>query len=283
MIGVVGDLVEDIVVELGGPVNLASDTDAVVSRRRGGSAANVAVAAAAVGARARFIGSIGDDPLGDALALRLREAGVEVRGRRSGRTGTIIVLVDDGGERTMLSDRGSSSELAEPDPSWLDGLLALHVPFYSLAVEPMATTCRTLIAWARTRDILVSLDVSSTAVVEGFGIDRFRRRITDLAADIVFANEAEADLVGIEAMVESVSAPSGQVVVHDAAMASVHRSTGTAEVAGHDLGPVLDSTGAGDAFAGGFLSAIVAGADSVSAASRGHDAARDHLLRVHSS
>jgi sugar/nucleoside kinase (ribokinase family) len=279
VIGAVGDLVEDVIVQLGGPVNLASDTDAVVSHRRGGSAANVAVAAASIDGRARFIGAIGDDPLGDDLAARLDAVGVEVGGRRAGRTGTIVVLVDEHGERTMLSDRGSSADLIEPDRAWLQGLDALHVPFYSLAVEPIATTCHTLIGWARAAGRIVSLDVSSTAVVEAFGLASFHELIGGLGPDLVFANEDEADLIGIDETIAALTSPTARLVVHGPAVATVIGPNESIEVPAHDVGAVADSTGAGDAFAGGFLSAWVAGADSVAAAQRGHDAARDHLLR----
>lgn len=277
MIGTVGDLVEDVVVTLGGSVNLASDTDAIVSRRRGGSASNVAFIAAGIDGRARFIGSVGDDRLGDDLIDRLRAAGVEVRGLRAGRTGTIVVLVDVEGERTMLSDRGSSADLVDPDPAWLDDLDALHVPFYSLAVEPIGTTCHTLIGWAHARGILVSLDVSSTAVVEGYGLVAFARLLSELAPDVVFANRAEAELVGIDPTVAALAPRSGRFVVHGPSAATVVTSAGSIEVPAHDLGAVADTTAAGDAFAAGFLSATIAGADSAAAAQRAHDAARDHL------
>ena len=122
MIGTVGDLVEDIVVRLGGTVNVDSDTESVVTRRRGGSAANVAAAVMRCGSAARFIGQVGDDAPGAALIDALRAAGVDVVARRRGRTGTIVVLVDQNGERTMLTDRGDSAGLDQPDPAWLDGL-----------------------------------------------------------------------------------------------------------------------------------------------------------------
>lgn len=276
MIGAIGDLVEDVIVTLAGPVNLASDTGAVVSRRRGGSASNVAIAAAGIGGRARFIGSVGDDPLGDDLLGRLEDGGVDFRGRRGGRTGTIVVLVDDHGERTMLSDRGSSADLVDPEPAWIDGLDALHVPFYSLAVEPIGETCRSLIGWARTRRILVSVDVSSTAVVEAFGVATLHRLLQELAPDIVFANRAEVELIGIDETLAALGAR-GRLVVHGPSAANVVTSAGSIEIPAHDLGSVTNTTGAGDAFAAGFLCAAVSGADSADAARRGHDAARDHL------
>ena len=71
MLGTLGDLVEDIVVRLGGPVNLASDTAAVVVRRRGGSAANMAVSAVRAGSAARFIGQVGEGANGDVLIASL--------------------------------------------------------------------------------------------------------------------------------------------------------------------------------------------------------------------
>src|ERR1700712_3119850 len=114
MIGTVGDLVEDIVVRLGVPVNEASDTAAQVVRRRGGSAANMAVSVARAGHPARFIGQVGDDAVGASLLDELRADGVDVVARRAGVTGTIVVLLDHLGERTMLTDRGACTSLDHP-------------------------------------------------------------------------------------------------------------------------------------------------------------------------
>src|SRR5690606_4920446 len=123
---------EDIAVRLAGPINVASDTRATIRRRRGGSAANAAVAVVRAGGAARFIGQVGDDPIGTALLATLEADGVDLAVRRAGHTGTIVVLLDHRGERTMLTDRGASPDLADPDPAWLDGLSVLHVPVYSL-------------------------------------------------------------------------------------------------------------------------------------------------------
>ena len=169
MIGTVGDLVEDIAVRLDGPVNLASDTAAVIRRRRGGSAANMAVSVARHGGAARFIGQVGDDAIGTVLVDALRAEGVDVVVRRGGRTGTIVVLVDALGERTMLTDRGACAALADPDPSWLDGVQALHVPMYSFTGGALAATAATLVGWARDRSILVSVDLSSAALIDSMG------------------------------------------------------------------------------------------------------------------
>ena len=169
MLGSVGDLVEDVVVRLREQVNVASDTQATVIRRRGGSAANVIAAACRAGVPARFIGQVGDDATGRGLTEALLADGADVVVRRAGRTGTIIVLVDTAGERTMLSDRAACTELTDPDPAWLDGLHTLHIPYYSLAVEPLAAASATLAQWAVARGIRVSIDTSSAAVLQHVG------------------------------------------------------------------------------------------------------------------
>ena len=78
VLATVGDLVDDIVVRLGGPINVASDTEAVIERRRGGSAANVAAVAARISGRSRFLGQVGDDARGAALLAELAAEGVDV-------------------------------------------------------------------------------------------------------------------------------------------------------------------------------------------------------------
>ena len=102
---------------LDGPVNVASDTHAHISRRRGGSAANVAARAAALGNRSRFLGQVGTDAIGTALLAELADDGVDISVvRRNGSTGTIVALVDHLGERSMLTDRRACVDLSEPDP-----------------------------------------------------------------------------------------------------------------------------------------------------------------------
>ena len=253
MLVTLGDLVEDVIVRLDGPVNIASDTPATIAHRRGGSAANTAVAATREGAAARFLGQVGTDAIGGALLEEMAQLGVDVSMvRRSGSTGTIVALVDDRGERSMLTDRRTCTHLTDPDPRWLDGVEVLHVPFYSLAVGTIAPTARTVIGWAHERDIAVSIDLSSTSVMEAFGIDDVRRSMIELAPSIVFANRDET------AAFDARSTPVGTLLVEkrgpDAAV--LHRSHGSAvEVPAIAVADVDDTTGAGDAFAAGFLTA----------------------------
>lgn len=275
VLGALGDLVEDIRVLVSGPINVATDTEAHIVRTRGGSAANVAAAAAAIEGRARFIGQVGSDPIGDAMAATLADAGVDVAGRRGGRTGTIVVLVGPDGERTMLTDRGSSHELTDPLAVWLDGIHTLHVPAYSLAVEPMAHTAAALVAAAHHHAITVSVDLSSTAVLADYGVDAFAALIAHLAPTVVLANRDEAALMAryLDGWVEA----GATVVLHGAGDATAHAGSETATAAAEPLARVTDSTGAGDAFAAGYLCARATGAGLAECLAEGHRAARSHL------
>ncbi len=271
MLGAIGDLLEDVVVRLHDRVNVASDTDATVVRRRGGSAANVVEAAMRAGGRARFIGQVGDDGVGRWMTEQLVDLGAEVVGHRSGRTGTIIVLLAADGERTMLADRASAMELSDPDPTWLDGLRTLHIPFYSLAVEPLGATTRTLAQWAHERGIRVSVDASSASVLQHHDLDRAAADIWALQPDVILANELEAQVLG-----DRLRGPAHDgtllVVKQGAAPAIVTRADiGTVEVPSIEVPDVTDTTGAGDAFAAGLLPALADGADPVTAVRRGHE------------
>ena len=250
MLATLGDLVEDVIVRLDGPVNIASDTPASISRRRGGSAANTAVAAVAGGHPARVLGQVGNDAIGGALLDEMARTGVDVSCvRRAGSTGTIVALVDAAGERSMLTDRRTCVELVDPDPAWLDGIVVVHVPFYSLAVEPIATTATTLMMWARQRSIAVSVDLSSTAVMHDYGLDRTRELIVRLCPDVILANRDETAAFGTDGL------PAGSLLVEKRGpdSAIIHRDATAVEVHALAIGAVGDTTGAGDAFAAGFL------------------------------
>ena len=276
MLACLGDLVEDVIVRLDGPVNVASDTHAHISRRRGGSAANVAARAAVLGHRSRFLGQVGTDAIGTALLAELADDGVDTSEvRRAGSTGTIVALVDHLGERSMLTDRRACVDLSEPDPSWLDGVDVLHVPFYSLATGQIAATAATVIGWAHERAIPVSIDVSSTAILVEVGIVEVHRRLTETAPTVVFANADEAAVLGIDAPV----AGAVTVIKRGPRPALLRCPDGSVmEVDGIAVPGVNDTTGAGDAFAAGFLTAVGWSSDPRTACESGHRAAAG-LLR----
>jgi sugar/nucleoside kinase (ribokinase family) len=257
VLATLGDLIDDIVVRLDGPINVATDTASSIARRRGGSAANVAATGGLLGQRVRFLGQVGDDAIGTALIEELAAAGADTQFvHRSGTTGTIVVLVDDTGERSMLTDRGASAGLTDPQPEWLDGVRTLHVPLYSLFGGRLAQTARTVIESAHERDVGVSLDLSSTALLREVGVDVARELVADLRPNIVFANSDEAAAFGLDNIPDEAIA-----VVKDGGAAAMVRipasSPGTAiatlMIPAIGAGQVEDTTAAGDAFAAGFL------------------------------
>ena len=275
-----GDLVEDVVVRLHEELHAASDTRSTVTRRRGGSAANVVESACLSGWPARFIGQVGDDPTGRWLTERLAEVGAEVAVRRAGRTGTVVVLVGADGERTMLADRAACTELADPDPRWLDGLHTLHVPWYSFTGGPLRDSAIALAAWANERGVRVSIDLSSSALLEAASPAAVAADVARLTPDVVIANEQEAAAMGPLMTPESLGAR--VVVVKHGADPAVISEAGRADVIvpAVSLDDVRDTTGAGDAFAAGFLCALADGASPTEACAVAHRVAADAVRRA---
>jgi sugar/nucleoside kinase (ribokinase family) len=240
-----GDLLLDVIVRLEGPI--AEDTDTYGRTRvgAGGQAANVAAWTAALGRPACFMGKRARDPAGRFLADELRRRGVRVAGPEVDEgTGTVVSIATPDGKRTMLTDRGVAITLAadELDRTWLDRCERLHVPGYSLVMSPIREAA---LAAAKVAP-RVSVDLSSTAAIETVGVDAFKSMVAGLAPDVVFANEDEAALVG--------DIPADTVVVKRGAKGCVVRRGGEAHEYPAEPATVVDATGAGDAFAAGFLS-----------------------------
>jgi sugar/nucleoside kinase (ribokinase family) len=239
-----GDLLLDVIVRLDGPI--AQDTDTYGRTRvgAGGQAANVAAWVVELGGRARFVGKRARDPAGRILAEELRGRGVELAGPEvEAGTGSVVSIATPDGARTMLSDRGVSTELApdELDPAWLDGCEWLHVPGYSLVRSPLREAAMA----ASERAPRVSVDLSSTAAIQEFGTSPFRETLATLRPQVVFANEAEAELVG------AVEAPT--LVIKRGARGCVVVADGERTELASAPADAVDTTGAGDAFAAGFL------------------------------
>jgi sugar/nucleoside kinase (ribokinase family) len=255
------------VVWLGEPTHHASDTPSHIERTRGGSAANVAHFAAATGSPARFIGQVGDDRLGEQLVDVLRAAGVDVVARRIGRTGSVVVLVQQDGERTMLTDRGSAPDLDSVEPSVLDGVSALHVPMYSLTSGRLAQTASALISAAHGRDIVVSIDASSASVLEAFGVAQSLDLIARLQPSVLLCNEDEARVLGLDALPRGVEV---LVIKRGSRPVLVIDATGRREISIPPAAHVVDTTGAGDAFAAGFLTSLTKDRNVDNAVRAGH-------------
>lgn len=240
MIVTLGDLLLDVIVRLSQTLAEGADADAVTQLGPGGQAANVAAWVAELGGEARFVGKLADDEAGRTAAVALERYGVDVQGPVvRGRTGTVVSLVDGDGERTMASDRGVSPGLRidELEADWfLDEWL--HLPGYSLMRSPIDEAA----FWAAERAADVSVDLSSWSAIRDFGPERFRARLEELEPDVVFANEAEEEIIGGRI-------PSAIWIVKRGAQGA---RFGDEELPARRVN-VLDTTGAGDAFAAGWI------------------------------
>ena len=270
MLCTIGDLIEDVVVWLSAEPNLGTDTDSIIQRTRGGSAANVAMFAALTGTESRFIGQVGNDALGQQLCSSLQQAGVDVCVIAEGRTGSIVVLVQTNGERTFLTDRGVASHLSLVDANLMANVGILHVPSYSLVTEPLASTSLLYIKAAQSLGAVISLDASSTSVLEHFGVARYKSLIQSIQPQVFLCNEDEAGLLGVGAT-EGMPGAALTVIKRGAhSTLAISQNNERSEVAVAPVANIVDTTGAGDAFAAGFLPTFVATNDVEVAIARGH-------------
>jgi sugar/nucleoside kinase (ribokinase family) len=255
---VVGDVCTDVVALLAGEPAPGSDRPAAIATRGGGAGANVAAHLAALGTPVTLAGCVGDDLPGQALCRDLAEAGVTlaVRTVPGVPTGTIISLVEPGGERSMLADRGANLALRPGDVPVPAAGGHLHLSGYTLLDDGPRAAGLAALAAARVAGCTVSVDPASTGPLAGYGVDRW---LADTAAaTVLLPNADEARLLtGCTDPAEAARALADRhpvVVVSlgaDGALWAagdvlVHRAAHPADV--------VDTTGAGDAFTAGVLS-----------------------------
>jgi ribokinase len=262
---VVGDLMVDVVAALPGPLAHGSDTPAPISHSPGGSGANVAAWLAAAGADAAFAGRVGADPLGDVAVAALAGVALAVERDPERPTGTCIVLVHPDGERTMIPDAGANDALelaALPDGEHL------HLTGYGLLRRGSRPAMLRALELARERGTTVSVDPSSAAplAAEPAFLDWVA------GAALLLPNADEARVLTGEADPERAapalarrlrdtsasgrgSAGSAQVVVTLGADGALWSDGARVLRAPAATAHVVDTTGAGDAFAAGFLNA----------------------------
>lgn len=240
-----GDLVLDVVVRTHATIARDADTPAHISLTTGGQGANVAAWVASLGASSRWVGKRAADAQGRLAAETLEQLGVELAGPvETERNGVIVSLVDAEGERSMFPDRGvaTSLEPAELRPGWLV-CDHLHVSGYALLAEPVVRAAVRAIDLARAAGARVSVDLSSWSAIRDAGAERFRALVESLEPDVVFANEAEDEIFG---------GPLPGVTWILKRGARGCRFDGDERAALH-VPEVVDTTGAGDALAAGWI------------------------------
>jgi sugar/nucleoside kinase (ribokinase family) len=266
-----GDVLLDVVVLLEEPLAPGGDVRASNRAGAGGQAANVATWAAELGAEARCIAKRGDDPTGELVAWELDRRGVELVGPvGEGATGVVVSVVRDD-DRSLASDPGVAPSFApeELDAAWL-ACDVLHLSGYALLRKPIATTALLAARLARQQGARVSVDVAAWTEIRRFGPVQFRALLDELAPDVLFATEAEWELLGGAYL----TAPVG-VLKRGARGCTVFTEDAKLDFAAVEA-DVVDPTGAGDALAAGFL----VGGSLEEAARRGLDAAARCVAKV---
>lgn len=243
-----GDAVMDVVVELSRLPVADDDVPGKITLSAGGQAANVAAWSVALGGRARLVTRLGDDRTGALVSAMLAEAGVEVVGVRSGSTGIVTSMVTPDGNRSMVSDRGENADLArlDLDDAFFEHCAWLHISGYVLFGEDSSSAAIAAGTRARRAGASVSVDLSSAVLVATAGGGVVRRAVAGCGAMLVFANAAEHKAAGRLAVDQT-------VVKHGAAGYTLIDRDGEHRHGALPSAVVCDTTGAGDAFAAGWI------------------------------
>lgn len=268
-------LIEELGLAKGGMTLVDTDRakelyDAMGSAREisGGSAANTLAGMSMLGAQCAFVGQVADDQLGEIFSHDIRATGIDFdTAPRAGDppTARCLIFVTPDGERTMNTFLGASQFL--PPAALDDDLIAsagvLYLEGYLWDPEEPRSAMRRAIEVARKAGRQVAFTASESFVIDRHG-DDFRALIDEGQIDILFVNETElATLTGESDFEAGLAALEGRiptlVATRSAQGAVAISGAERAEVAADPVDEVVDTTGAGDLFAAGFLTGHVRG------------------------
>lgn len=285
---VIGDVVTDVVARHATELSRGTDTSALIRTLPGGAGANVACWAARSGCSdVRLLARVGADSAAwhrDAL----RRAGVRclLAVDDEAPTATVVALVDSTAERTFLTDSGAVLRLSPGDwsPSMLDGIGHLHLSGYLLFAATSRATVLLALREARRRRITVSVDPASAGFLAELGVDRFLTAVEGV--DLLLPNTDEAHLLTgrrepAEAAVElSLRVPRVVVTLGEGGALLAVSGAVTGRFPAVPVRGAVDTTGAGDAFTGGLLAALLSGADDASAVAAACRSGAEAVTRV---
>jgi sugar/nucleoside kinase (ribokinase family) len=260
---VIGDVMQDVIVRPSGPVVAGSDRTARIEMHPGGSAASQAVWMARCGLGVDFVARVGRVDVAT-LTSDFADAGVTARLAPDDRaqTGRLIVLLDPEGQRSFLTDRGANESLGAADIDWQTLPKPDFVQLSGYSVVTEATRAMMGSVRARLGGTPFGFDPASAGFIHEIGRDAFLD--ASAGAAIIFPNEDEAEaLTGLtdpSAQLDRLTSFYPLVVLKRGAHGCMaRRGAEICEVRSPQV-TVVDTTGAGDAFVAGFLSAHLKGA-----------------------
>jgi len=254
----VGELMTDVVALLSDEIAYGSDTSVQITYNGGGAAANVASWLGINGADVTLIARVGDDRSGldgiDEIQKFNVKSGVVKDARAA--TGTVIVLVAPDGERTMLPDSGANGLLLAADVPPLKSSDRIYLSGYLLLNPQSRQAAQEILNAARSAGAQIFVDPASAAPILRVGADEFLDWLGQV--DVLLANLDEAYALTGEsdpwrAATKLLNSARTVVVKLGADGAIGLTASASAEVSALAVAHVVDTTGAGDSFAAGFL------------------------------
>ena len=273
----IGDVMLDVIARIDvapQKINYGSDTASRISTNGGGAAGNVAAWLTRTSARSTIVSHVGDDPAGSALVAEFDALGVThenlmVDGKSSG---VVVVLVDASGERTMFPDKGANSLLQLSDLPDLAEFQAVYISGYAL-LNPLARPgVLAMIAKIREDGIPIYFDPASVGAMKEVTDEELHQWFAQM--NVLLLNEEESiyltGSVDIERALDYLLEYSEVVVIKRGSLGAIAKARGYDSISVPAIATsVVDTTGAGDSFAAGFISAFASKHDLTAALTAG--------------
>ena len=257
----IGDVMLDVIARINvspQKINFGSDTASRISTSSGGAAGNVAAWLTRTDARSTIVSHVGDDPVGAAIVAEFDSLGVShgdlvIPGETSG---VVVVLVDSSGERTMFPDKGANSRLTISDLPDLSRFQAVYISGYAL-LNPLARDgVLAMIEKIKADGLPIYFDPASVGAMKDVADKELHNWFSMM--DVLFVNEEESiyltGSVDIERALNYLLDFSQVVVIKRGSAGAIAKARGFDSISLPAFAAtVVDTTGAGDSFAAGFI------------------------------